>query len=318
MIEVNILKKYIHMVLIVGILAFSCLGCYLKPENIDVISPVSNSKVRLKIMTTNNLMYNMVKEIVGDRHDVDFMFKYENDQWNFNYTDDSINNISKQDIFIYSGAQYEPWIDDFIGKMNKDKVTIVNASRGTKVYSRDSELEYVNNNKTFVIKDNPYYWMDLDKCKTALFNITKAIEVKDPVNKKIYEDNFQKCVKNIDVKAKDLKNLSKQFKNYVFVVQGDELDYFTKYYGLKTVKIPEIIKENQSQSDIDKMLKEKLSSSNNIVFLCDDDSQIKINEYIIKKYNMGSVCISTYDYGKKYIDILSKDYNNLKKLLPQT
>ena len=282
-----------------------------------IIPSTNNKKIQdkgLMIMTTNYLLYGMANSIVKDINSVEYMFKEEQDQWNFTFTNDSVSNVSKKDIFIYTGGSFEPWIGDFVGALNKSRVSILNVSRGTKIISRNEPVNFVYKNREQQISDNPYYWLDVSKYKTAFFNIAKAIEDKDPKNKSYYEKNFHANIKEVNSYNKKLKAIHKELKDYTFVVQGDDLDYFTRYLGLRTIKIPKAFDYQLESKDMVKNIETKAYDQDKLVFLYDNDNSLKNNQIFINEFKMKSSKIYVYDYQKTYVDILKANCESLGKI----
>lgn len=305
------MKKTLYFLILSMAILFLFVGCDNKPE-LKVL-PTKKTEP-LKIMTTNYLLYTMVESVTGDKNKVDFMFKNEKDQLEFKYTEDSTDNVSKKNIFIYTGGSYEPWVDNFIGDINKSKVTVLNVSRGTKIISRDEPLKYIQNDKEVDVKENPYYWLDVDKYKTALFNISKTIQDMDPINKNYYENNFKTNIKDVEAYDKKLKDTSKKLKNVTFIVQGDELDYFTKYLGLTVIKISNDYINADITNDENKKLETKLSKIDNCVYLFKSDKEKEKNKDLITKYSMKMAKINVYEYKSNYLDLISANSDNLAGL----
>ena len=153
-----------------------------------------NNEVNLNIMVTDKFLYFMTKDIVNDKHFVQYMFKNKEEEFNYIYSKDSLNNISKQDLFIYNGAGLEPWINEFLDKLNKSKVGVINISRGINLLSYNKQVKY----KNLVLKNNPYYWLNIDNYKIALLNIKNSIQDKDPRNRDYYEKNFSNKLKELE------------------------------------------------------------------------------------------------------------------------
>jgi hypothetical protein len=105
------------------------------------------------------------------------MFKSRVDELNFKFTNDSLDNISKNDLLIYMGGGFEPWINGFVDKLDKSNVTPINVSRGVKFISYDKPVK-INDTE---FKDNPYYLMNIDNYKIALMNIknSRKVQVSD-------------------------------------------------------------------------------------------------------------------------------------------
>ena len=72
----------------------------------------------LNIMTVNKPQYDMVKKIIKEKNNVEYMFTNEKDISEFKYSEDVLSNISNMDLFIYSGTSFEPWSDSFILSQN--------------------------------------------------------------------------------------------------------------------------------------------------------------------------------------------------------
>lgn len=197
--------------------------------------------IYLNIMTCNRAQYEMVKSIAGDKHNVEFMFNNEKASIDFRYTDETISNISNMDLFFYSGNSMEPWSNDLIGKLKKGNVGIINTSRGIRTINLSSE----NGGK-----DNPYYLAGFEEYKIALYNIKSAIQDRDPKNRELYEENYNKAVKAIEEGLKVFDKKSKALKDYQFVALDDNMDYFYRELGISPIKaknnsILRVIRENR-------------------------------------------------------------------------
>ncbi|WP_279372966.1 metal ABC transporter solute-binding protein, Zn/Mn family [Clostridium arbusti] len=132
------MKKIICIFFLSIIIILQC-AC---DKNISIDSNTGNKKKVIKnldIMVTNKDLYNIVKDIAGDDNNLEFMLKNENENEDFTYTDDGTSNIGKQDLFIYTGAGFENWIDDFLNKVDKSKVSIINSSRGVSILNYNNK-----------------------------------------------------------------------------------------------------------------------------------------------------------------------------------
>lgn len=258
----------------------------------------------IEIITANKFTYHMVKDIVKDKQSVDYMLKTEEDEWKFEFTEDSLGNISKKDMFVYLGANYEPWVNKFIDEVKKGKVGIVNASRGIRLLALSKPVKY----RDTEFKENPYYWLNPEDYKIALSNIKNSIQERDPKNRELYETNFNESVKQIDQYIKDYKSLGEDLKKYTIVTSGERFDYLIKYFNMKVIKVDEY---SSSTSDQEKLNK-KLAESKNFIYLYDKDENLQKANEIINKYKMTPVKLIIYKFDMKYIDILKYDLDTLK------
>lgn len=288
---VKYLKKKICLLLAIFIM-FLC-ACESSAVNNTVTSNTEaevlvKKDICLDIVTTDRILYYMVKSIVQDKHNVEYIFKDRNSQYNFYFTDDSLYNIGNKDLFIYVGASYEPWADEFIGKLSKNKVRVINVSRGVQILSLSNEVKY----KDTILKENPYYLLNYDNYKIALLNIKNSIQDRDPKNRDFYEKNFNEEVKSTEADQKSISNIISQLSDYTFLYSEDKLEYFVKYNSMKSIKL--------SQSDSSGNIKNPLKT----VFIYCSSNALKENEGIIKRYNLNTLDVRGYENDIKYEDIL--------------
>ncbi|WP_123053321.1 metal ABC transporter substrate-binding protein [Clostridium sp. JN-1] len=299
------MKKGISIFLILYILMFT--GCEYKVASNKTNTKDNSTEMEmikdqeLNIVTTDKLLYYSVKSIVKDKHNVSYMFKDRTDELNFKFTSDSLNNISKNDLLFYMGGGFEPWINGFVDKLDKNKVSAVNVSRGVKFIPYN---EPVKINET-VLKDNPYYLMNVDNYKIVLTNIKNSIQDRDPKNRDIYQKNFSDTLKNIDDYKKQLSDITDKLSSYIFITSEDGLNYFTKSSGLNTIDI------NKDISNKDE-LESKIKNSKNVVFLYNGENILNDNEDIIKKYNIKTINMMIYDGQKPCEDCIEYNLNSFK------
>ncbi|BAH05736.1 hypothetical protein CKR_0685 [Clostridium kluyveri NBRC 12016] len=309
--EARGLRKILTLVMLSFILFFTACG-----DNKDYKDSTYTNKlevrkdIQLNIETTDKLLYNMVKSIVGDRHIVEYMFNNRESEISFKFTEDSINNISKKDLFFYVGAGFEPWIDNFVDKLDKNKVGVINVSRGIGLLSYNKIVKY--NDTT--LKDNPYYFTNIDNYMTALMNIRNAVQDKEPRNRDFYEKNFSEALKVLETYKEKLKSVDNELSNYEFIIVEDELNYFVKYNNLKLVDVGlgenNIITLSSSQRE---NLQQK-SNRNNLIILYNDDSVVKNNEVLLKKYNIPAVKLQIYNGELSYEETLTHNISALESI----
>lgn len=259
-----------------------------------VDSNEENRDVFLNIITCNKLQYDMVKSIVNNKHNVEFMFTNEKEASNFKYTDEIVNNISNMDLFFYTGNQIEPWSNSLINELKKGKTGIINISRGIR------SLQKQDDKKNSV--DNPYYWTGFDEYKIALYNIKSAIQDKDPRNRNLYEENYNKAIEEIEKNIKELSKNKVDLKDYVYISVGDDLDYFYKNLGITTLKIPE-------GKTLDEFVKENEYDYKKVMVLKDDEINFASEPFKI-------VSFSKYDEKVTASQLLVRNFQIFYENIP--
>ncbi|WP_125154055.1 metal ABC transporter substrate-binding protein [Clostridium rectalis] len=273
-------------------------------ENKIDINVKKNDNININILTTDKLLYFMTKDIVKEKHFVEYMFKNRQDEINFTYSKDSLNNVAKQDLFFYNGAGLEPWANEFLDKLNKSRVGVINVSRGINLLGYTKQVKY----KDSILKDNPYYWLNIDNYKIALLNIKNSLQDKDPKNGNYYEENFSNQLKQIQKYEKEIREISTKLKDYAILYNEDELDYFIKYSNFNALRAEE--EEKNNFKDIEAQLKEK-----KVIFLYNDKKQLEENKETIKKYNIKYTNLLLYKENENYIKLLEYNIHNLNALI---
>lgn len=307
------MKKFLGLILtilLLGTTSCSFLQNNSKKES-DEYNPSVDTSVKLDIMTTDKLLYSTVKTIVKNKHTVNYMFKNRYDELNFDFTYDSLSNVSRNDLFIYVGSGYEPWIDNFVEKLNKNKVGIINSSRGVRLLSYENPIKYKNT----TINQNPYYFMDISNYKVMLVNIKNSVEDKDPQNRSLYEKNFSAELKKLSACEKQIKDIDKNLTGCNFITSSETLKYFTNYNNLNMLDI-NTGKDNKimpSDPEEAESVREKLKS--NTIFLYTDDSELKANYDTIKEFNIKTAKIKLFDGTESYENVVKYNMNALKKYI---
>lgn len=280
-----------------------------KDQKSNTHNIVVNNNVNLDIVTTDKLLYTIVKTIVKDKHTINYMFKDRQSEINFKFTYDSLNNISKKDLFIYVCPSFEIWVDDFIDKLDKSKVGIINSSRGVKLLAYNHPLKY----KNITVNENPYYFMDIDNYKIMLVNIKNAVEDKDPKNRSFYEKNFSSELKNLQSYESNLKSIDESLSDYKFIISNENLKYFTNYNKLELLDIAS--SNNVLSSDDIKKEIDQNNSNNKIVFLYTDDSELNVNSEILKTYGIKPVKLQMFNGNYSYEDTIKQNIKSLNSII---
>ncbi|BDR68179.1 zinc ABC transporter substrate-binding protein [Clostridium tetani] len=296
-------KVYRFITLIIIMLMFS--SCFSKGEYnpTEALTVDKLQDENLSIVVTDKLLYYMTRKITEERHFVEYIFKDRNIERDFKATKDNLNNVSKEDLFIYNGLDVEPWFNEFTNKLNKNKVGVINISRGINLINYTKERKYNGKN----ISRNPYYWMNIDNYKIALLNIKNSIQDKDPKNRDYYERNFQKEVKGLQELEKMVSKIKIKLKEYTIYYEEEDLEYFTRYLGMNSIKLKESKEENN-------LLLEKSKDKDKIIFLYNDSQKNKKYDDFIKTNKIKSIRVLFLNESANYIDTLKYDLKILGEI----
>ncbi|MBU5488974.1 zinc ABC transporter substrate-binding protein [Clostridium sp. MSJ-8] len=275
-------KKYVFLFMILALFLFAIIP----HDSIENTSAAENKC--LNILTSNKMQYYMVKEIVGDKHYIGYLFDSEESAEELEYNSSLINNDI--DLYIYSSSYYEEQNKQVIKKMNYFRTGMIDISRGIRMKNYDLSSEGIN----------PYYWTGDEEYKICLYNIKNAIEDKDPKNREYYESRYNKAISNI--KNDMIDEINDLKKNYTFIAVDDYFDYLYESIGLECIKC--------KCEEVDKFITDNNLSTDDVIILRDASTEIAPDNYevvTLQKYNGGLTVQELYDNNIRNI------YNKLKK-----
>jgi ABC-type metal ion transport system, periplasmic component/surface adhesin len=268
------------------------IGLFIFPQTVVSSKVDHTSKERapyLNIMASNKPTYLMIKKLVKDRHNVEFLLKSEDEIKNYTFNDDIVNNISRMNVFVYSGDAFESWTKNLISNLDKGKTGVIDLSRGTKSF-KDSDGKQI-----------PYYWMDFDNYKIALFNIKSELQTDDLDNRNYYEDNYNDIVNKFESdNSKKVEGIRK-VNDTDFYYADNSLEYYSKYINSKS--------DTLNSEKVNKIITEKKDIKPFIVFYEKDETIESYKNSLITK---GAVFIkiSTYNGDKEFADLLTENISN--------
>ncbi|EKQ55033.1 MULTISPECIES: zinc ABC transporter substrate-binding protein [unclassified Clostridium] len=245
----------------------------------------------LNIITVCKPQYDMVKKIIKEKNNAEYMFTNDKDISEFKYSEDVLNNISNMDLFIYSGTSFEPWTNSFIDELKKGNLGIINLSRGIKL------LNYTNAGST---KENPYYFEGAEEYKIALYNVKSAIQDRDPQNRDYYEENYNEAIKEFDKNMKLYEDKLKSLSDYKFITLNNDFDYLTKSLNLNTIML--------DNHELSEFIKLNNLDSKKVIIIVDGETETKID---LSGYN--TVKLWKYYGDMSFDDLILYNVKELSK-----
>lgn len=124
-------KRFCYRILPVALCAAMLGGCGASAASSSAAeSTVSTDSAPLKVMASFYPMYDFAQKIGGDKVTVTNMVPagIEPHDWEPSTTD--ITNLEDADVFIYSGAGMEHWVDSVLGSLTNQDLDVVQASDG--------------------------------------------------------------------------------------------------------------------------------------------------------------------------------------------
>ncbi|MCG8404901.1 MAG: zinc ABC transporter substrate-binding protein [Phycisphaerales bacterium] len=198
------------------------------------------SKGPYRITCTVGMITDIVRQVAGDKADVEGIIGEGVDPHLYQATRSDINKLMAADIVFYNGLMLE-------GKMAD---ALVKVGRKRPVYAA---TEFVDKSRLleppeFDGHHDPHLWMDPTLWKKCAETIAKTLGEFDPANKSHYFKNYERYAQQIDklheYAQKSLSTIPE--KSRVLVTAHDAFNYFARAYDLEVKGIQGISTESEA------------------------------------------------------------------------
>ena len=201
----------------------------------------------MTVTTTIYPLYNIAKEIGGDKIKLQNLIPFGVEAHGFDPTPADMAKLSKSDIFITSSDSMEPWKDKIV-KSLKIEQKVFDMSEHVKLWTLQEDNDEHHEDETDKKGHkhehehehdgmDPHYWVSLNNYILMTETITKLFIEKDSVNKDFYIQNSNNYLAKIKA-LKEKYDLSMDTcTNKKILVNHDAFGYFADDYGVKQYSI---------------------------------------------------------------------------------
>ncbi len=203
---------------------------------------------KLKVVTTYSIIYDMVKQIGGDKVEIHSLVPIGADPHEYDPLPKDVMRMKDADVVFYNGLNLEEgnsWFEKLLkttGKSGKD-ASVYKVSKGVEpIYLETKGLEK---------ETDPHAWMNIENGIIYAKNVKEALMKEDPKNKEFYAKNAKEYIAELqklhEETVRKIQQLPEE-KRYLISSEG-AFKYFGKAYGMQTGYIWEINSENQGTPD---------------------------------------------------------------------
>ena len=194
---------------------------------------------RLRVLTSFYPMYDFACKIGGDCIDVTNMVPSGTEPHDWEPSTNDLKSLEKADVFIYNGADMEPWADDLLVSRS-DTLHVVEASENVELRTTDGEHEHAHEHEGADHHHgdfDPHVWLDPENAKIEMEAIRDALCAADPENSTVFQSNYEKYAAELDVLDAEFREKLAPLPNRTIVVAHEAFGYLCDAYGLTQVGI---------------------------------------------------------------------------------
>lgn len=194
---------------------------------------------RLRVLTSFYPMYDFACKIGGDCIDVTNMVPSGTEPHDWEPSTNDLKNLEKADVFIYNGADMEPWADDLLVSRS-DTLHVVEASENVELRTTDGEHEHAHEHEGADHHHgdfDPHVWLDPENAKIEMEAIRDALCAANPENSTVFQSNYEKYAAELDALDSEFREKLAPLPNRTIVVAHEAFGYLCDAYGLTQVGI---------------------------------------------------------------------------------
>ena len=194
-----------------------------------------------KVAATVGMIADIVREVAGDRAEVDGIINEGVDPHLYKPTSTDVKAMQAADLVFYNGLMLE-------GKMGDVLVRL--AGSGKRVFA---VTEAILNDSEYVITskdehDDPHVWMDVSGWMQAVKVVEKGLSEYDPANAEVYRSNaatYQEKLGKLNAYAKASISTIPEPQR-VLVTAHDAFNYMARAYGIEVRGIQGMSTESEA------------------------------------------------------------------------
>jgi len=206
------IAKTLFVVILLG-----AISCQPKKEESDL--------AKLKIVTTTGMIEDAVKNIAGNRVEIQSLMGPGVDPHLYKATQGDLQKLTNADIVFYNGLHLEGKMGEVLEKLARTKTVIAVASE-----IEEDRLRTITNGV-----HDPHIWFNVDLWKEAVIVATKVLIEKDSAYAEEYTINSKKYLTALDSLHQHILEKIKEVpeSQRVLITAHDAFGYFGDAYGVE-------------------------------------------------------------------------------------
>ncbi|MDQ0242964.1 zinc transport system substrate-binding protein [Bacillus fengqiuensis] len=303
---------------------------------------------QLTIYTTIFPLEDFAKKIGGDYVKVESIYPPNVDAHTFEPSQKTMINIAKADVFIYTGAGLEGFVNKTTEALKNEKVKFVEAAdgvtfikgghhhEGEESHEEGHEDEHASEDHDEDVHLHesgeehhdhgdldPHVWLDPIRAITLAENIKNALIDLKPEQKETFEKNFEVLKGELEQLDKELGNTIQNGKTKEVVVAHAAYGYWHDRYDLEQISIAGLSPENEpSQKELQTIIEEARGKNVKYVIF-EQNVKPKIADIVknelkaepLTLHNLESVTDQDIKNNEDYVSLMKRNIETLKKAL---
>jgi len=150
--------------------------------------------------------------------------------------------LSRADIFIYTGAEMEPWVSGILKSVENPKLVIIDASQGLSLLRADKTdaggEKHHHSNESRHGRFDPHIWLNFDYDQKIVDKITWTLSKRDSHGSEHYQRNagiYKAKLRSLDLRYR--KELGECSSKKIIIGGHAAFAYLVQQYGLTQIPL---------------------------------------------------------------------------------
>jgi zinc/manganese transport system substrate-binding protein len=159
----------------------------------------------IKVVTTTTVIYDLVRNIGGDKVEVDYLSRGDQDVHFLEILPSYMMKLRRADLFIKIGFELELWSYQLVDGSRNSDLIIVDLS--TAIRPKQVPTAKVDASMGDIHPfGNPHYWLDPDNSKIMAYEIYAALAEQSPEDDEYFKSNLDNYIAALDKKIIEWEN----------------------------------------------------------------------------------------------------------------
>lgn len=279
------------------------------------------SEEKIQAVATFYPVYEITKEILGDKGQVDLLIKAGTEVHGFEPSTKDLTSIQDADVFVYADDNMETWVSDLTKSIDTKKVNVIEATGKMLLLAGGDDHDHDHSHEDgHSHAYDPHVWVSPERAMTLVENIANSLSEQFPEKAETFEKNaatYTDKLKEVDQKYRDVLSAAKQKS---FVTQHTAFAYLALDYGLNQVSITGVSADKeptaQRMAELTKYIKDQ--GIQYIYF--EENASASISETLAKEAGVKTAVLNPLesltkektDAGETYLSTLEANLEALK------
>lgn len=278
--------------------------------------PQNNKK--LSIVAVSFPEYDFARAVAGDLADIKMLIPPAGETHGYEPTVSDIKAVSNCDLFIYTGGESTSWTENLLNSANNKDLKTLAMTDFVELKNTKDETHH-----KFTVDE--HVWTTPENAVLIVNAITDILSEIDPQNKETFEKNSKAYCEKLNELDLDIKAITENTDKNTLVF-GDRfpLTYFAEAYSLEYLSaFSGCSEDTEASARTIAQLIDYVKQNNIPVVFINELSNTEIAKQIAEEtgaevrtfYSCHKISKDDFESGKTYVDIMSRNIENLDSAL---